>query len=89
MEWNVVKEGDNFSDFCQLVSDSTSAVIIGSAGCGKTEVIKNLLSRGRNSLVLAFTNKAIENIITRSGSDNNIYTFDSFLNDHLDDLKKR
>ncbi|MEI7669871.1 MAG: AAA family ATPase, partial [Pseudomonadota bacterium] len=88
VEWILTKEGDNFLDFCQIVSDSTSAVIIGSAGCGKTEVIKNLLSRCRKSLVLAFTNKAIENIITRSGSDNNIYTFDSFLNDHLDDFKK-
>jgi len=88
VEWNIVKEGADFTDFCQTVFDSTSAVIIGGGGFGKTEVIKNLISREKTCLVLAFTNKAIENIISRSGSDKNIFTFDSFLNDHLDDDKK-
>ena len=84
----MTKENDNFSDFCELVYNSTSAVIIGGGGFGKTEVIKNIISREKTCLVLAFTNKAIENIISRSGSDKNIFTFDSFLNDHLDDDKK-
>ena len=88
VEWNHVHEGDNFNDFCESIKNVSSAVIIGIAGSGKTEIIKNLFNSDKRILALAFTNKAIENLISRCKEGSEIYTFDSFLNEHLDDIKK-
>ena len=88
VEWNKQLEGDNFEDFCKLINDVSSAVIIGIAGSGKTEIIKNLFNTDKKILALAFTNKAIENLISRCKESSDIYTFDCFLNEHLDDVKK-
>ena len=88
VEWNKQLEGDNFEDFCKLINNVSSAVIIGIAGSGKTEIIKNLFNTDKKILALAFTNKAIENLISRCKESSDIYTFDSFLNEHLDDEKK-
>jgi hypothetical protein len=82
VEWSLIQEGDNFNEFCKIVDESESALICGGAGCGKTEVIKSI--KKDTDLVLSFTNKAVENVISRCGNEDNVYTFDSFLNDHLD-----
>ena len=88
VEWNKQIEGDNFNDFCKLINDVSSAVIVGIAGSGKTEIIKNLFNTNKKILALAFTNKAIENLISRCEDGSEIFTFDSFLNEHLDNDKK-
>jgi len=81
-QWSVLVEGENFAEFCKTVDGIGSAVICGGPGCGKTEVIKTI--KNDSDLVLSFTNKAVENVISRCGNEDNCYTFDSFLNDHLD-----
>jgi ATP-dependent exoDNAse (exonuclease V) alpha subunit len=50
-------------------------------GCGKTEVIKNIQTE--TDLILSFTNCGVQNVKDRCEFKNNIYTFDSFFNDHL------
>jgi len=79
--WNTQQENEDFTEFCQIIDAQPSALISGSAGCGKTEVIKNI--RTENDLILCFTNKATENIISRCGDDTNIMTLDSFFHEHL------
>ena len=86
IEWEIKQEGENFTEFCEVVDNCGSALICGGAGCGKTEVIKNI--RKETDLILSFTNKAVENVISRCESEKNIYTFDSFLNEHLDHNQK-
>ena len=82
VEWNKQTEGDDFKLFCDTINKQSSAVIIGGPGCGKTEVIKSIRNP-ETDLILTFTNKAAENIISRCGDDKNICTFDTFFNDHL------
>ena len=84
--WEIHSEGEHFDEFCHIVDNCGSALICGGAGCGKTEVIKNI--KKETDLILSFTNKAVENVISRCGSEKNIYTFDSFLNEHLDHNQK-
>ena len=79
--WTIVNEGQDFTQFCELVDQSQSAVITGGGGTGKTEVIKRIRKDG--DFIGTFTNKARENCITRIGEDNDIMTFDAFLNEHL------
>jgi len=79
--WNTQQEHDDFDEFCQIIDMQQSSLISGGAGCGKTEVIKNI--RTENDLILCFTNKATENIISRCEDDTNIMTLDSFFHEHL------
>ena len=80
LEWNVIIEEDN--DIINITNNINSALISGIAGCGKTELIKNIYDN-ETDLILSFTNASIANIKARLGTEENIYTFDSFFNEHL------
>ena len=86
IKWQIQNEQDDFKEFCNTINEQQSALISGGAGCGKTEVIKSI--RTKTDLILCFTNKATENIISRCGDDKNIYTFDTFFNEHLNHEQK-
>jgi hypothetical protein len=78
IKWEVQHEDENFYD---TINSASSALITGMPGCGKTEVIKNIQTE--NDLILSFTNCAVQNVKDRCEFKENIYTFDSFFNEHL------
>jgi hypothetical protein len=78
IKWEVQHEDEKFID---TINNASSALITGMPGCGKTEVIKNIQTE--NDLILSFTNCAVQNVKNRCHFKDNIYTFDSFFNDHL------
>jgi hypothetical protein len=78
IKWEDRHEDENFIN---TINNASSALITGMPGCGKTEVIKNIQSE--TDLILSFTNCAVQNVKDRCEFKNNIYTFDSFFNDHL------
>ena len=78
IKWEERHEDENFIN---TINNASSALITGMPGCGKTEVIKNIQTD--NDLILSFTNCAVQNVKDRCEFKENIFTFDSFFNDHL------
>lgn len=82
VNWTIENEQDDFNEFCKTINEQQGALICGGAGCGKTEVIKTIRNP-ETDIILALTNKAVENVISRCGDDVNIQTFDSFFFERL------